>query len=212
MQNTLQKLLKQCLIDSQQGNVGPDPLVYPSQVLCLSDSITFTLKCEQGIKSATLPPLLAMYKVCLPSGIQKPEGVVILLFQNQLKHYSSFSLTNEEISGPSSESKDDSILELKLKALMLDTIHHIDVIEELIDNNVTSLSDWHWQKQLRFYHTHNNDLVNVCMANAQMNYSFEYLGNTSKLVRTPLTDKCFLTLTQVCLTKKSINCFFINNS
>lgn len=79
---------------------------------------------------------------------------------------------------------------------MLDTIHHIDVIEELIENNVTSMNDWHWQTQLRFYHSSANDLVEVRMANARMNYSFEYLGNSAKLVRTPLTDKCFLTLTQ----------------
>lgn len=44
---------------------------------------------------------------------------------------------------------DSSVLEHKLKALLLDTIHHIDVIEELIEVNVTDVWDWNWQKQLR---------------------------------------------------------------
>ena len=43
------------------------------------------------------------------------------------------------------------VLELKLKALILDTIHAIDVVQQLIKHGVKSLEDWIWQKQLRFY-------------------------------------------------------------
>lgn len=48
----------------------------------------------------------------------------------------------------------------------------------------------------RYYSNSSGD-VTVKMANAILQYSYEYLGNAQKLVRTNLTEKCFLTLTQV---------------
>ena len=43
------------------------------------------------------------------------------------------------------------VLELKLKALILDTIHSIDVVQSLIRSGVKAVGHWLWQKQLRFY-------------------------------------------------------------
>lgn len=93
----------------------------------------------------------------------------------------------------------------KLNALVLDTVHSIDVVDQLIQVGAASSRDWAWQRQLRFYTDltvksglsgPTNSLPCVCMVDAQFNYTFEYQGNAPRLVHTPLTDKCYLTLTQ----------------
>ena len=88
------------------------------------------------------------------------------------------------------------VLELKLKALILDTIHHISIVEELIESKVRSIDDWLWKKQLRFYMDKETKKATIQMVDADFEYTYEYQGNAPKLVHTPLTDKCYLTLTQ----------------
>ncbi len=84
--------------------------------------------------------------------------------------------------------------DLKYKALIMDTIHNMDVVQQLRDTRSKNLYDWLWQKQLRFYLENNKAIIR--MVDAQFNYTYEYQGNAQKLVHTPLTDKCYLTLTQ----------------
>jgi dynein heavy chain 2 len=83
---------------------------------------------------------------------------------------------------------------LKMKALVMDLVHNIDVVEQLQNAKVTSLDAWMWRKQLRYYFEDNKAVVK--MFDASFQYTYEYQGNAPKLVHTALTDKCYLTLTQ----------------
>ncbi|KAG6004495.1 Dynein heavy chain cytoplasmic [Claviceps maximensis] len=87
----------------------------------------------------------------------------------------------------------------KCEQMITECVHQRDVIEKLIQNNAASPDHYLWQLQMRYiYIPEGNflDRLHVKMANAKLNYGFEYLGVPDRLVRTPLTDRCFLTLTQ----------------
>uniref|UniRef100_A0A8C2QHF6 Cytoplasmic dynein 2 heavy chain 1 n=1 Tax=Cricetulus griseus TaxID=10029 RepID=A0A8C2QHF6_CRIGR len=90
---------------------------------------------------------------------------------------------------------ESGILELKLKALILDIIHNIDIVKQLNQVQVHTTDDWAWKKQVRFYMKSDHTCY-VQMVDSELQYTYEYQGNASKLVYTPLTDKCYLTLTQ----------------
>lgn len=89
----------------------------------------------------------------------------------------------------------ESVQQIQIKSLVLDAIHFVAVVDELIENEVNqNVQSWHWQRQFRYYHSAGS--VRVCMGCSELNYSYEYLGCFNKLVHTPLTDKCFLTCMQ----------------
>ena len=96
----------------------------------------------------------------------------------------------------SSSNDADDLSKIKLKSLILDLIHHIGVIENLIKNNITEITRWHWYKELKFKINPQTYLCKIEMCSALFDYTYEYIGNAPKLVHTPLTDKCYLTLTQ----------------
>ncbi|XP_050716714.1 dynein axonemal heavy chain 3-like isoform X3 [Eriocheir sinensis] len=83
-------------------------------------------------------------------------------------------------------------LRLTLGALIVIYVHGRDVVQELLKKGVSSTSDFTWEAQMRYYWI--NELVVVNMIFMQLQYGYEYLGNTSRLVITPLTDRCFRTL------------------
>jgi dynein heavy chain len=82
-------------------------------------------------------------------------------------------------------------------ALVTTDVHARDIIDELIDQGVEDTGDFTWQVQLRYYWKADQDEVSpvVHHSDAVLLYGYEYMGATSRLVITPLTDRCWLTLT-----------------
>ena len=77
----------------------------------------------------------------------------------------------------------------KIMTICTIDVHARDVVAKLIQQKVENAQAFLWLSQLRHRW---DDQISHCFANicdAQFKYSYEYLGNTPRLVITPLTDR-----------------------
>uniref|UniRef100_A0A8C8ZZR2 Dynein axonemal heavy chain 2 n=1 Tax=Prolemur simus TaxID=1328070 RepID=A0A8C8ZZR2_PROSS len=87
------------------------------------------------------------------------------------------------------------IMRLKIVALVTIEIHARDVLEKLYKSGLMDVNSFDWLSQLRFYWEKDLDDCMIRQTNTQFQYNYEYLGNSGRLVITPLTDRCYMTLT-----------------
>ncbi|KAJ1441552.1 dynein heavy chain, N-terminal region 2-domain-containing protein, partial [Ochromonadaceae sp. CCMP2298] len=88
-----------------------------------------------------------------------------------------------------------SLVRKIIVALVTTDVHARDIIDELCERQVESTHDFLWQQQLRYYWEVDVDDCMINHSDAKVPYGYEYMGATSRLVITPLTDRCWLTLT-----------------
>ena len=91
------------------------------------------------------------------------------------------------------------LMRKKCEHLITEFVHQRDIIAKLIRMKASSTTHYLWLLQMRYVYRPESDLTDrlrIKMANANLVYGFEYLGVPERLVRTPLTDRCFLTCTQ----------------
>ena len=106
----------------------------------------------------------------------------------------------------------------RMKVINIITIdvHSRDVVQNFVNLRINEAESFPWQSQLKFEWSvdKNNDVSSrqFCRFQWETNntkskciikivdwfrfYSYEYVGNTLRLVVTPLTDRCYITLTQ----------------
>ena len=90
----------------------------------------------------------------------------------------------------------------KIETLVTIQVHQRDVLESLVQKfkkkELKDAYDFEWQKQLRCYWVPEDDECVVKIADVDFDYCYEYLGCKERLVVTPLTDRCYISLSQAC--------------
>ena len=102
----------------------------------------------------------------------------------------------------------DLQMELRVKIITIITVdvHGRDIIDECVARKIQDSTNFLWARQLKFgmeknpakkddpKMEHQYCMVTIC--DWLTWYSYEYVGNCGRLVITPLTDRCYITLTQ----------------
>lgn len=170
MSSTLAHLIDLGLADllALSGDLLPWINKYPAQICILVIQIAFTRAAEDGLSQAgAMATVLAQ----LDERLHSLSVSVLQAMEGQLRQ--------------------------KTEQLLTEMVHQRDVSRSLIAKGVASGSDFGWLYHLRFYWAPKDaNRVLIRMSNAQFAYGFEYLGIGERLVQTPLTDRCYLTLTQ----------------
>jgi dynein heavy chain len=72
-------------------------------------------------------------------------------------------------------------------------------MQNIVESGATSTECFQWASQLRFYWDNEVNDCRIKICDATFPYYYEYLGNGARLVITPLTDRIYVTATQVSL-------------
>ncbi|CBZ25938.1 putative dynein heavy chain, partial [Leishmania mexicana MHOM/GT/2001/U1103] len=162
--------------------------------------ISIRLQLEAGVKNAATMKRQAFV-------LQSPGQVAIAVNQIMWTHECEMSLKEQGSLAPYMETAQQNLMVLvetvrlpltnlqrmNLSGLITIEVHARDIVEQLAKAGVDSIYAFEWVSQLRSY-WENNDCV-LRQVEAQFRYGGEYLGNTTRLVITPLTDRIYLTLT-----------------
>ncbi|KAK8888098.1 hypothetical protein M9Y10_039159 [Tritrichomonas musculus] len=165
MKNTLKEKIKEALPASSKKKREAWIADFPAQIILISNQIIWTQQVTNALKT--------------PRG----RGLTAL----QTKFVENLEQLTAQIRQPLSLS-----IRQVISCLLINEVHNRDIINSLIKDDVTDPDDFKWQVQLRYYWE--DDTVMVRSINNAYEYSYEYAGNSARLVITPLTDRCYQTL------------------
>lgn len=178
MIQSLKDICAQALAAYPTTNRAIWTLTWPGQIVQCGDCIFWTTEATEAIQEGTLGEYLDQCTAQIEQSVQLVQGS--LLPGNQITVEALIVI--------------DVHCTINLVYIVMVYITKLiisgrDIIKNLHNMRISSIADFNWISQLRYYW--NNEMVDVSMITTTVKYGFEYLGNTGRLVATPLTDRCY---------------------
>ena len=99
---------------------------------------------------------------------------------------------------------------IAVQTIITRELHQRDITEQFLEEKVTSVDDFEWQKHLRFYWVAPDEMftqqhyssdyfhktLSVRQLSTQYWYGYEYIGAAERLVITPTIERCWMALSQ----------------
>ena len=84
----------------------------------------------------------------------------------------------------------------KINTLIIIDVHERDLVDGFVRDSILDATEFQWESQLRYYWDRTTDDVSIRQCTGTFQTAYEYMGLNGRLVITPLTDRCIMTLTQ----------------
>lgn len=165
MRSTTKHVTEKSMIDYPNKSRTQWILQWPGQLVLMLSVLYWVKNIEKGIKE------------------KGKKGVSDYLEQMEKDLYDLVELVRGKL---------NTLQRITLGALTVIDVHARDVTKDLVEKELDNINSFDWQCQLRYYWE--EETVKVKMINSILDYGFEYIGNSDRLVITPLTDRCYRTL------------------
>ena len=101
----------------------------------------------------------------------------------------------EQLEGIISLIRGDLLARVRLALINLvitDTCNRDSIQEQLLAGGIADPESFEWIRQMRYYWE--DDQIVVKLLNYDNEFTYEYLGDFERLIITPLTNRCFMTI------------------